>query len=149
ISGKKVAGVLSQTLSAGSRSAAVAGVGLNLNTDPAALGSELGQYASSVSTFVHKKVDPKDALIILLEQVDVFVDHLLSGRWETIHSELKSRDVLYGCIVSLLSADQIITGKAEGISDDGGLKILMPDGVKLISSGSIQTVEGSNIRYNE
>jgi len=149
IAGKKVAGVLSQAVYAGSRNAAVVGIGLNLNTDLAVLGSQVSRSSTSVAAFTNSTLDPETTLTMLLEQVDMVADHLLAGRWETLYGELKSRDALQGCLVSLRAADQVMTGRADGFADDGSLRLHTADGVKLVSSGTIQTVNGDPIRYDE
>jgi BirA family transcriptional regulator, biotin operon repressor / biotin---[acetyl-CoA-carboxylase] ligase len=148
ISGKKVAGVLAQAVVLGSRNIAVVGVGINLNTDPNMLGSQLSRTALSVASKTGAKIDPTHALTILLEQVDIFVDHLFGGRWEVVFRELKARDALNGRVVSLVSGGESFTGRAEGISDDGGLLLRTTAGLKPFSSATVQSVDGCNIRQD-
>ncbi len=140
LDGRKVAGILLESSMDGDRLRwAVAGIGLNVNSDPAALledisGRDVGEWRGkpapvSLSAGIGREVPRAPLLAALLAQ--------LTERWTEIEpagllGELRRRDVLAGRLVNVLSGppqnDPVATGEVIGFGQEGQLLIRSTSG---------------------
>ena len=127
IGGKKVAGLLAEASVSGSEVSYVAvGMGLNVNLDPAIL----GDVALPPSSLAHELGHPVDRLALLrhiLRETDARYLHLRQG-WSP-REEWAANLATLGQSVSVYLGDEVLTGMAEDVDEDGMLLLRGTDGI--------------------
>jgi BirA family biotin operon repressor/biotin-[acetyl-CoA-carboxylase] ligase len=122
----KLAGVLTETGVAGRRLAfVVVGIGINVNVEPETLPS-LAPDATSVLAEVGRPVGRVPLLAALLAGVERRYDALQAG--ESPHQEWADRLATLGQPVQVLTSDEVVSGVAESVGQDGALLLRTPDG---------------------
>jgi BirA family biotin operon repressor/biotin-[acetyl-CoA-carboxylase] ligase len=128
VGGKKIAGVLVEAITAGSRvEAVVIGVGINVHTRVFPV--EIAERATSVALVASAvaRSNPPDRAAILadtLASLDADL-HVLEGRGlRMVHARLEAADALRGLRVRSDAGDE---GVAAGIDDDGRLIVRRDD----------------------
>jgi BirA family transcriptional regulator, biotin operon repressor / biotin---[acetyl-CoA-carboxylase] ligase len=135
--GAKVGGLLLETTIDGDRvTAAVIGIGINVNWPRSAMPAELAAGATSLSELAGAPVDRVDLLTRLLDALDeeiVAVDAGTSplGRYRRACATL-------GSDVAVDLAEGRITGRAAAIDEHGALVVDTADGRIAVTSGEIQ-----------
>lgn len=138
ISGRKAGGILVESRSIDSVRTAIVGVGLNVVNRE--FPPELEETATSLLLATGAEHDNGEVLSLLLGEIERFYSDLCLGRNEELVSELRRLDVLRGKPVTI-GAGEEITGKANGIDENGRLILEMPDGqIQLINSGEVVLV---------
>lgn len=140
IEGRKVAGILVESRGgAGEPHALVAGVGVNLDLDPAELPEELRGTATSIGA----------ALTARGERFTPSREQLLAGiltafeaRYPVdapeVLSEAAARSTVLGNEVTIrLPDDRMLTGTATRLLDDGSLELSTDDGTVALASGEV------------
>lgn len=126
IGDKKVAGLLAEAgISGNSVSYVIVGMGLNVNLDPAIL----GDIAHPPTSLVHELGHPVDRLALLrhiLRGIDARYLHLRQG-WSP-REEWAANLATLGQSVSVYLGDEVLTGMAEDVDEDGMLLLRDPDG---------------------
>lgn len=130
----KLGGVLVESVFEGARQ--VIGCGLNVNND-------VGQISQAISLgSVIERAIPLNGLVIeIVNAVLARLRSVGSGSWEAVVEDVRARDWLRGRLVKWTSGRVRKTGKATGISDDGGLWLETSDGPEKVYSGSIQPLK--------
>lgn len=130
IDGKKVAGILAQSVGDGTR--AVVGVGIDLCYD--AIPKELLDIATAVDAFPHEPFSAED---IIAGTVNSFGELSKAVRNEkNIINEYEKRLCHMGEYVTVMN--DMTVAKTVGVAFDGSLKVLLPNGkIRLLSSGEI------------
>jgi BirA family biotin operon repressor/biotin-[acetyl-CoA-carboxylase] ligase len=125
VGGKKVAGVLVEAITAGSRvEAVVVGAGINVHTR--AFPAELEDRATSVSLLASEPPDRAAILADVLCTLDHDL-HVVVGRGlSLVRARLLAADALHGRRVRSDGSDE---GIADGIDDDGRLLVRRNDGI--------------------
>ncbi len=146
--GKKIAGVLSESITMGHRAVAVVGVGMNVNTDPAILNSALTPYSTSLARELGSPVDKIKVNNALLHNLEECIDAVTNGQWPVLHREICDRDYLRGRTVEISADNKILRGTGAGIADDGALLLAMPTAREPVTiySGTISTIDSRPIR---
>jgi BirA family biotin operon repressor/biotin-[acetyl-CoA-carboxylase] ligase len=142
VSGRKLAGVLVEAITAGSRvEALVIGIGINVHTrvfPPALEGRATSVACASPSSAPDRATILADVLALLDRDLHVVVGRGLG----LVRSRLEAADVLRGRLVRSESGDE---GVASGVDDDGRLLVRRKGGVLARwSSGEVrlsQTLE--------
>jgi len=123
---KKVAGLLAEASVSGSEvSYVVVGMGLNVNLDPAIL----GDVALAPTSLAHELGHPMDRLSLLrriLRETDARYLHLRQG-WSP-REEWAANLATLGQSISVYLGDEVLTGIAEDVDEDGMLLLRDPDG---------------------
>ena len=100
---------------------------LNVHHRPAEFPPELRGTAGSIAGLAATRVDRSGLFAALLAALELLIatDRAgaldLAGRWARC-DELEGRDV------EVRGADDVFTGRAEGIEDDGRLRVRLPGG---------------------
>ena len=142
VEGKKICGVIAESLTIGDAFACIVGIGLNVNmlVDP----NRPKDYdATSIRKLSGADVivDRSEVLVALLEETNELYDAL--DRGETIMPEWRSKLITLGSRVEVTMANQnsggeVITGFAEDIDDFGRLLIREDDGVlRAVAAGEV------------
>lgn len=125
VDGKKIAGVLVEAVTAGSRvHALVVGIGINVHTRD--FPDDLAAHATSVARVSRRPADRAALLADVLARLDRDL-HVVVGRGlGLLRARLGEADALRGLRVRNDAADE---GIASGIDDDGRLLVRRGDGV--------------------
>lgn len=124
VGGRKLAGVLVESLVAGSRvEAVIVGVGLNVHTR--AFPGELAERATSLAQLGAASPDRAELLADVLAGLERDLLPACARGLALVHARLAAADALRGARVR----GDIGEGRAEGIDDDGRLLVRGDDGV--------------------
>ncbi len=150
LGGKKLAGILSEGISAGGRQAVVIGIGLNLNTKTADFPSQIATFATSLAACTRQIYDTAEVARILLDQIQtIWRDLATEPRSATVDNAIQQilrDDYLRDRLVTLSAAGQTITGRGAGLSAAGALLLQTAGGLIPIQSGTIVAVDGEPVR---
>lgn len=134
IGGKKVAGILIETLVSGARvEAVIVGIGLNVHTR--AFPEDIAQRATSLALTTARSVRRGDVVADVLERLSHDVELALHRGLAPFRARLEAADALFGKRVSREGGP---SGTASGIDDSGGLRVLLDGGITEVwSSGEV------------
>lgn len=138
VNGRKLCGILCEMTCEGHKTShAVVGFGVNANVGDAEWPPELRQTAVSLRSATGQTVNRARLLAAILNHFEpVYQEWITTQNLNMIHSEWQSASALDGKIVTITQFEQTITGLAQGITPEGALVILRPDGTrKIIHAG--------------
>ncbi len=121
--GRKLGGLLIDSLGTGVSASIVAGLGLNLDSGPAEFPSGLQGRATSLKIETGLSIRPATLTAAVLRRVDSQVDSFGAEGWAPFQNELACCDCLLGREVTLEAGGRRVTGRAVGIDDRGALVI--------------------------
>jgi BirA family transcriptional regulator, biotin operon repressor / biotin---[acetyl-CoA-carboxylase] ligase len=134
--GRKVAGLLIETVTTGPRvTAAVLGIGINVNWRSAEMPSEIAERASSLADLAGRDVDRVDVLDRLLDALDREVVLIESG--ESPLDRYRAACETIGREVEVATAGELLTGLASDVDSTGSLVIDTGTGRVAVSSGEV------------
>jgi BirA family transcriptional regulator, biotin operon repressor / biotin---[acetyl-CoA-carboxylase] ligase len=138
---RKLAGILVEGMSEGTRTAAAVGVGLNLVPLAAAAG-ELRDAAISLRDVTGRDVSRDEAAAAVLERLRVWYDAVARGDASAVVAAFTARALpWWGHMVEVRSGETVVRGIARGIDGRGGLLIETGDGtVQAVVSGEARQV---------
>ena len=140
VKGKKIGGILCEYLEPPNQPpAVVAGLGVNLTTREADFPPELRKSASSILLSVGEVPDAEGLLDLLLARVAFWYKEYESSGFGAVRDHwLRLCDNL-GETISVRAADEILTGKNNGIDEAGRLLLEKPSGaIERITSGEVE-----------
>ena len=121
IGGRKLSGILIETEFEGNRlSHALVGIGVNVNLDVSEH-PEIADTATSLRSEAGREFDRSEALHSVLKNLDAWYARVRSG--DTLET--------LGKRVELRWRDQVLTGLAESVDDQGNLTLLQPNGERV------------------
>jgi BirA family transcriptional regulator, biotin operon repressor / biotin---[acetyl-CoA-carboxylase] ligase len=126
---RKVGGILVERLSPAELAAV--GIGINVTGCPALDGEPSAQPAA-LAEFAETPVTPDDLLPVLLEALRRRWEEWHRGGWPTLREAWRRMDAARGRAVRVVPPG--IDGRAEGIDDDGALRVRRPDGSVLVAT---------------
>ena len=137
IENKKVAGILCETVSMGSKiKGIVIGIGINLNWNPQKI-PHINQPATALNIILGQKIESQKFLESLLEQFQKDYQEFLENGFISIQKEYIKRSFYLGNLVKINSNQEIIAGKALKIDQTGALILQVADGQKRITMGDM------------
>jgi len=144
LSGRKSGGIISEAVtdSSGSLTAAMLGIGLNLNLRAGDIPPELRDKATSLLIATGVACDRVGVAAGLFSNLDRLVADIESGGFAAIRPAWERYSALTGKQVTVVDAGIRETGKVRGIDDDGALLLETPSGVRRIIAGDV-TLEGA------
>ena len=129
VGGRKLSGILVETEFEGDRlSHALVGIGLNVNLD-VSQHPEIADTATSLRSEAGREFDRSDALISVLKNLDAWYARVKAGESLTDHWAATLETL--GKRVELRWREQILTGLAESVDDQGNLTLLQPNGERV------------------
>lgn len=136
VGGRKVAGVLTESMVAGTTlSAVVAGIGLNVGAE---LPPELAEIATTLSREAVRNVRKSEVETALLARIEDVYGRFLAGGFAAVHAEWSERDALLGQPVKIDAADGTVAGEGAGIADDGAYLVRVGSGETVrVTSGEV------------
>ena len=135
VNGRKVAGVLTESVVSGSTLAAViAGIGLNVGAE---LPAELADIATTLSREAVRNVRKSEVEEALLKRISDVYGRFLAGGFAALHAEWQERDVLRGQRVTIDSGARV-EGEGAGIAEDGAYLVRVASGeVVRVTAGEV------------
>jgi BirA family biotin operon repressor/biotin-[acetyl-CoA-carboxylase] ligase len=132
VDGRKVGGVLVETVAAGDRlSYVVLGIGVNLNVERAELDTALGPLAAtagSLREIVGRDVDRNAFAASFLNRLDKWHRTFLTRGPAAVVAAWRGRDTLRGRRLEVRTETESWTGSGRGIDADGALLVEGDDG---------------------
>jgi BirA family biotin operon repressor/biotin-[acetyl-CoA-carboxylase] ligase len=138
---KKVGGILLESGVRADRLVwAVAGIGINVATDSRAFPPELWGKATSLAAEGVPPLAREVLFARILAEVLPIVRGLEDGGAEVL-AEFRNRDVLAGRTVRIDRDGALLVGVAEGITEEGALRVRAGDDTLLVHHGTILSFE--------
>lgn len=140
---KKVGGILTEMKSDMERVEFIAlGVGVNVNMALSMLPRDIKALATSLKEEKGEYINRVELLGVILAKLEHWYKNLLDGRRKALFDEWLHLDSTVGKEVSVKTQDRVISGIAEGISDEGGLIIRLPSGsFEKVCAGEVTIVK--------
>ena len=139
IGNKKVGGILTEMKSDMDRIEFIAvGVGINVNMPLSMLPRSLRPFTTSLRLEKGVPVNRVELLGAILASLEHWYKGILRGRKKALISKWKHFDSTIGKKVSVKTQDRVISGTAEGISDEGELIVRLFSGaVEKVCAGEV------------
>lgn len=138
LGGKKVAGILCETIFHSSLVDLFLGIGINVNMDQSVL-MQIDQPATSLAQETGHPWDKKKLLQKIQTQFSLDVQRFKEEGFAPFHSLFNHLLASKGQTISCSDGQNTWTGICHSISPDGRLNLLLPDqSIKTLSSGEIQ-----------
>lgn len=138
LEGKKVAGILCETISADDHTGVILGIGINVNMSNEMLNA-IDQPATSLSQLTGRIWTLEQILEPLLKQFLNDLQTLEEKGFAPFHSLYEELLAYKGEVISCSDGIQTIKGICHSVNPDGRLNLLLPDGtLKTLSAGEIK-----------
>lgn len=140
VAGRKVAGVLVESLSAGGAlESAVIGVGVNVATVPEALDADARAGVACLADFVAAP-DVAEVAAAVLARMRVWYHRLAAGGGGEMMAAWRARALpWWGRHVEARSGDEVLRGRAIDVHESGALILLLDDGTtSLLHAGEVR-----------
>jgi BirA family biotin operon repressor/biotin-[acetyl-CoA-carboxylase] ligase len=140
VAGRKVAGVLVESLSAGGAlESAVIGVGVNVATVPEGLDADARAGAACLADFVIAP-DVVEVAAAVLARMRVWYHRLGAGGGGEMMAAWRARALpWWGRHVEARSGDEVLRGRAVDVHESGALILLLDDGTtSLVRAGEVR-----------
>lgn len=138
--GRKLGGILIESVVGSGQRRVVVGVGLNVRPLPLALAREARTPLASVSEIWPQATAPEVLARVALPLVQALLQFEREG-WAALAPHWERRDVLQGrwvgTTLSLGASGTLLEGQAIGVGPDGSLRLLTPQGEVQVSSGEV------------
>ena len=136
VGGRKVAGILTESVVSGSALAAViAGIGLNVGAE---LPAELAEIATTLSREAVRNVRKSEVEAALLKRIQDIYGRFLAGGFASLHAEWQERDALNGHRVTIDTGGTRVEGEGAGIAEDGAYRVKVASGeVVRVTAGEV------------
>jgi BirA family biotin operon repressor/biotin-[acetyl-CoA-carboxylase] ligase len=135
VGGKKLGGVLTESVMDQGKIFVVVGVGLNVNMDKELL-EGVGQPATSLEQEVGHPEEVDGVLKALMERFLENFERLEKEGFGELKALFESRLALLSQTITLREGDTSYTGICRGVTESGQLRLELPSGeVRLFSSG--------------
>jgi BirA family biotin operon repressor/biotin-[acetyl-CoA-carboxylase] ligase len=139
--GRKLSGILAETVETEQGRAVVIGIGINLTTD--CVPQELAGIATSIETISGKKPDPKILLDALVERFAGWYERLdrSSGANEIISEWSTRSSFAEGKQVEVTEVAEAFTGTTRGLEPDGALRVETNSGeIRIVHAGDVSSL---------
>lgn len=129
VGGRKIAGILAESASSGSRLAhVVVGVGVNVNTGEDDFAGELRERAASCRTLSGVEWDRADLMADLLGTIEAYYDRFRRDGFGPLVSAYEARLAQADREVSFQREGARLSGRVSGVARDGALVVRLHDG---------------------
>jgi BirA family biotin operon repressor/biotin-[acetyl-CoA-carboxylase] ligase len=137
LQGKKVCGILAQMKTSANRvDFIILGIGINVNIDYNQLSQDIKNTATSLTIETGRKISRQELIIGLYENLAKWYKKLMEGGFGAVKEKWLSMAPMIGQRVQIMSENEVISGKALGIDEQGALLLLTAEDRKIkISAG--------------
>jgi BirA family biotin operon repressor/biotin-[acetyl-CoA-carboxylase] ligase len=142
--GRKVCGILTETVETDRGRAAIVGIGVNLRTN--SLPEELRVLATSIEEVTGTTPDSEELLrLVLLSFSRRYAAlHQSSGPEEMLTEWASRSSSSEGAHVRVSQEDEIVEGVTRGLASDGALRVETIDGeIRLVRAGDVAAESGA------
>jgi len=146
LEGRKVGGILCESVVQGKRWAGIIGVGLNINTRLEELPAEVQRRATSLLAHDGQRRDAGKIELIFLEELAETLRKVAAEGLERLVRRVRQLDTLEGKAVEFQDGERRVFGVAAGIGDSGELLIRTDKGIEAFVTGSVIAVGGERLR---
>jgi BirA family biotin operon repressor/biotin-[acetyl-CoA-carboxylase] ligase len=139
--GKKLCGILAETVETPRGRAVVLGIGTNLTND--AFPKELEMHATSVEAATGQSANPEELLPSLISGLQKWYDALnvTTGSTKIIREWCARSSYADGRLVLISDGEQSFTGTTRGLESDGALRVETDAGkIKIVRAGDVSSV---------
>ncbi|MGI8566568.1 MAG: biotin--[acetyl-CoA-carboxylase] ligase [Pyrinomonadaceae bacterium] len=136
--GRKLCGILAETVETSQSRAAVLGIGINLTN--AGFPEEVRAVATSIEELTDAKPDAETILGALLNALDECYArlHAAGGAEETLRGWMRRSSYAEGKRVTVSLGAEIFVGTTRGLAEDGALRVETSDGqIKIVRAGDV------------
>ncbi len=136
--GRKLCGILAETVETKTGRAVVLGIGVNLRLD--GLPADLREAATSVEAETGSPVDGERVLAHLIRSFEQRYERLqlAGGEQETVRAWSEASSYAEGKRIRVTNGDEILEGTTRGLERDGGLRLETDDGeIKVVRAGDV------------
>lgn len=133
----KICGILTEMTKKGP----VIGIGINVNGDESDFPQELQGIATTLKTVCKKSFDRCELIAAVLEELDLLCEKFPSGRAEYLEAYRKSCAVI-GKDIAIERENETRHGRAVGIDEHFGLRVIFSDGTSETITGGDVSVKG-------
>ena len=144
VNGRKLCGVLVETIETESDAAAIVGIGINLKGD--SLPADLLAAATSVEEVSGRAPDREGVLQELVKAITERYDFLYSpqGAEHTIREWCANSSYAFDRRVSVTIVDEIFEGATRGLESDGALRVETNDGkIRIVRAGDVTALRAT------
>ncbi len=139
IQGKKIAGVLTETVAQGDMIGMIIGIGMNVNMPEDALQS-IDQPATSLLQLSKKKWDIQELTELLMTRFLHDLQLLQKSGFAAFQAPFEELLAYKGEQITCRDGTQTITGICHSITPDGRLQLLLPSGeIKTLTAGELNS----------
>ena len=142
VDGRKLAGILAEmTTRAGRLSAAVLGVGVNVNVQ--SFPADLGRPATSLLIESGRRHDLGEVRAEVLSRLEIWLDRFFTEGMPAVARGWQTWGGMAGARVRVdLGGGRVLTGTAGGLAPDGGLEVVGEDGRReVVRAGDVTRLE--------
>jgi BirA family biotin operon repressor/biotin-[acetyl-CoA-carboxylase] ligase len=140
VADRKVAGILVEGESTGDRvDFLVAGIGVNVNGRAADLAG-LERVATTLEDQLGCDSCVPDLEALVLDRVGHWVERVRQGAAAEVVGAFRARDGLLGRQVQVGEAGEAVRGVADGVDDQGRLRVLADGRVRTLATGTVQVL---------
>ncbi len=133
IDGKKIAGILSETVMQGSTLKGIAlGIGVNLNSQQYKLSNIPNKVATSLNLEINKEINIEEFKKKLIEEFFKNYNEFLTGGFKFIKQDYINRNCFLNKKLNIQIFNNIESGLAKDINDKGELVLLKEDDKQLV-----------------
>ncbi|MFI5344346.1 MAG: biotin--[acetyl-CoA-carboxylase] ligase [Chlamydiales bacterium] len=137
IQGRKIAGVLTETVTKGEALGVIIGIGINVNMPTASL-EMIGVPATSLLQLSQKKWDLNELTELLMNHFLQDLEVLKKSGFAPFQAPFEKMLAYKGQEITCRDGTQTIKGICHSITKDGRLELLMSSGeIKLLTSGEV------------
>jgi BirA family biotin operon repressor/biotin-[acetyl-CoA-carboxylase] ligase len=139
LNGKKCCGILLEvSFRYGALDFAILGIGVNVNQR--AFGTDLQLSATSLARESGKEYDRKKLFQMIVRELDSLYHDVRQNQFSSIMTEWNNRCTMYGRDVKVDRSGTIISGKAIGLHSDGGLVVQTATGNEIVYAGDVTVI---------
>src|ERR1700733_13141072 len=137
IQGRKIAGVLTETVTHGEEIGGIIGIGVNVNMKAASL-EAIGVPATSLLQLSQKKWDLKELTELLMNHFLQDLELLKKSGFAPFQAPFEKMLAYKGQEITCRDGTQTIKGICHSLSKDGRLQLVLPSGeIKLVTAGEV------------
>lgn len=141
VGGKKICGILAETVETAKGLAVIVGIGINLKSSN--FPPEIAETATSIEAEINQKIDIEELLDILTRFLNNFYEILQNeGGGKTIIDEWTKRSsYASGKAVRVTLENETITGITDGLEENGALRVKNGTGeIRIIAAGDVENL---------
>ena len=134
LEGKKVCGILSQAKAAVNKvDFIILGIGINVNINQ--FPQEISNIATSLAIETGREISRQELIIDLYENMTKWYKQLLQDGFGRIKEKWLSLSLMIGQTVKVVFQEEVVSGKAIDLDEDGSLILLAEDREFKVSAG--------------